>query len=308
MNFDLLTWIGMFATFACVTCTLLILVSFINDLNKRYSERFVREASTEMEDVLIELPPEKLYTMSIFLGLFGAMLGAGYVIITAAPIEMDEFGMTTGGLSWFKLGFIAGTLGILFFLAPRIYIRHKRKQRLLKFNEQLVDALGSISSSLKAGFSINQAVEVIASERNKPISDEFTVLVREMRLGVTLDDALDKMNTRIKSDDFALVAAAIITARQTGGELTTVLERLAAMIRERLRITNRIQALTAQGRMQAYVIGAMPYLLLIAMSYVAAGLTTAFYNSPIGIIALVIVTILVICGFLTIRKITNIDV
>lgn len=293
---------------ACVTCVLLLGVNVVNDLGVRYRERFLRETSTEMDDVLMELPAEKLFAMSLIFAVILMMCGAGYVVMAADPVRTDAFGVQTGGISWIKMFFIGIICGITGFLIPRWYIRHKKKQRLNKFNEQLVDALGSISSALKAGFSINQAVETIADERNKPISEEFTILVRETRLGVPLDEALDKMVHRIKSDDFELVSAAIITARQTGGELTTVLERLASVIRERMRINGRIRALTAQGRMQAYIIGAMPYLLLIAMSYVSSQMTSEFYNSPIGIIVLIVVTLLDIIGFLMIKKITTIDV
>ena len=79
-----------------------------------------------------------------------------------------------------------------------------------------------MSSSLKAGFSINQAMDAVAHENRSPISFEFTLLMQELRLGVPLEDALEKMNKRLHSSDFELVSVAIITARQTGGELTAI--------------------------------------------------------------------------------------
>ena len=112
----------------------------------------------------------------------------------------------------------------------------EKKKRLEKFNEQLEDALLAMSSSLKAGFSINQALESVAGEKRNPISFEFNLLIQELRLGVTLDQALEKMADRLECPDFDLTAVAILTARQTGGELTSTLERLAAVIRERIRI------------------------------------------------------------------------
>ncbi len=116
------------------------------------------------------------------------------------------------------------------------------------------------------------------------------------------------MSKRVGSKDFELVAIAVITARQTGGELTNVLERLAYVIRERLRITRKVSALTAQGRLQAIIIGAMPFLLLAAMAYIAPDMVNAFLNSPLGILLLFAAIALVVTGFLVIRKITNIDI
>ena len=187
-------------------------------------------------------------------------------------------------------------------------MRFSSKQRLTKFNEQLEDALLSISGSLKAGFSINQALEVVANENRKPLSSEFSLLMHESHLGVSLDDALDKMAARLNCPDFELVAIAIVTARQTGGELTSILERLASVIRERVRITGRIRALTAQGRMQAVIIGLMPWALFIAMMYIATDMMTNFFSSLPGILCIILVIVLDLAGFLLIRKITSIDI
>ena len=194
------------------------------------------------------------------------------------------------------------------FLAPRFYLRMLKKQRLAKFNEQLEDALLSMSSALKAGFSITQALENVASENRYPISFEFTLLLQELRLGVQFDTALRKMADRLESQDFELVAVAIITARQTGGELTTVLEELAGVIRERIRIMQRVRALTSQGRMQAWLIASVPFVLMFAMTRLAPDLMDAFFGSFVGIVVLLAVVCMVVCGFLWIRKITTIDV
>jgi len=203
---------------------------------------------------------------------------------------------------------LGAIIAIVAFPVPRLILRYLRIKRLAKFNEQLEDALGSMSSSLKAGFSINQALESIADENRPPISIEFRLLVQELRLGVPLDEALNNMCKRIESDDFELVTVAIITARQTGGELTSVPERLASVIRERLRIYRKVNALTAQGRMQAIVIGIMPFALMFLMSYIVPDAMAAFFQSVVGIIACVIAMILVIVGFLAIKKITSIKV
>ena len=199
-------------------------------------------------------------------------------------------------------------IAIVAFPMPRLYLKHLKKQRLIKFNEQLEDALGSMSSALKAGFSINQAIETIAAEDKRSISIEFRLLMQEIRLGVPLERALENLNVRMGSDDFELVATAIITARQTGGELTAIFDRLAGLIRERARINGKLRAMTAQGKLQATIIGVMPLFLLIMMSYAAPTAMDAFFSSIVGIMSMIAAAIMVTIGYLVIRKITTIDI
>ena len=165
-----------------------------------------------------------------------------------------------------------------------------------------------ISSSLKAGFSITQALEEVAELDIRPVSVEFRLLPQEIRLGVPLEQALENMNRRLESDDFALVATAILTARQTGGELTATLERVASLIRERVRISNKVRALTAMGRMQALLIGLMPPALFLGMYHINPVMMRSFLLSPLGIIGIILMVLLDIAGYWMIRKIVSIEV
>lgn len=282
------------AAFAVMLVTYVI-YDFFNYVSDVQRERFLDQAATELDDVLIMIPPGKVLDVSM---AFSAV---------TAFICMLTFAYINSNWNWPQMAFVA-LVAIPAFFAPRFYLRYLKKKRLQKFNEQLEDALTSMSSSLKAGFSINQAIEAIAAENKRPISVEFRLLVQEMRLGVPLEDALNKMVKRMESQDFELVAAAIITARQTGGALTETLERLAGVIRERMRISLKLQSLTAQGKMQATVIALMPVLLLIAMFYISPDMIVGFFHSVAGILMLVFAIILVIIGFLIIRKITTIDI
>jgi tight adherence protein B len=274
----------------------LVIIDTVVYISARYKERYLKEAAVELDDVLLQMPAGRIFDLSLAISAFCCFMT---VII---------FGAASDGFSWFKAIGIGLFVAILAFPVPRLILRFLRKKRLAKFNEQLEDALGSISSSLKAGFSINQALESIADDNRPPISIEFRLLVQEIRLGVPLEVALDNMCKRIESDDFELVTVAIITARQTGGELTSVLERLAAVIRERLRIHRKVSALTAQGRMQAWVVGAVPFILLILMSLLTPDAMAGFFESAIGIISCIVAFILVVAGFLVIKKITSIKV
>ncbi|MCK4982353.1 MAG: type II secretion system F family protein [Victivallaceae bacterium] len=296
MNILTSTWGPSICVLMAVTIATLVIIDTFLYISARYKERYLKEAAVELDDVLLQMPAGRIFDLSLAISAFCCFMT---VII---------FGMTSGGFSWVKAIGLGSIVAVGTFPMPRLILRYLRIRRLAKFNEQLEDALGGMSSSLKAGFSINQALESIADENRPPISIEFRLLLQELRLGVPLENALDNMCKRIESEDFELVAVAIITARQTGGELTSVLERLASVIRERLRIHRKVSALTAQGRLQAIVIGIMPFALMFMMSYIVPDAMESFFESVIGIISCVVAVILVIVGFLSIKKITSIKV
>ncbi len=166
----------------------------------------------------------------------------------------------------------------------------------------------NMSGALKAGFSINQAIDEVASRPMPPISVEFRLLAQECRLGVTLDKALRNMEKRVDSPDFELVSMAVITARQTGGELTGTLERLAGLMRERVRINGKINSLTAMGRLQASIIGIMPFLLLLGMYQVSPSLMSGLFDSWAGYFMIFAVIVLDVTGFMVIKRIITIDI
>ena len=274
----------------------MVIVDFFVYASKSYKEKFIEEAAVELDDVLIQIPPAKILDLSLALSFLSGFLAFAFLALFS-----EEF-------SWAKGLFFALAFALVAFPMPRLYLRYKKKMRLIKFNEQLEDALTSMSSALKSGFSINQALDVVAQENRRPISLEFRQLVQEIRLGVKLEDALQNMVKRLQSDDMELVATAIITARQTGGELTVIFERLAGVIRERTRIQGRIRAITSMGRLQANLVGVMPFILMVVLSYMAQDIMSTFFNSMIGIIAISVVCVLVLTGFLIIRKIVTIDI
>ncbi len=280
---------------AATTFAALALFDVINFVAIRYREKFLQETSTELDDVLIQLPASRLFDISIGLSVAGAVITFG-ILLLRNPV------LSSGNV-------IASLIvGVLLFPVPRLILKNLRIRRLKKFNIQLEDALRIISTSLKAGFSINQALEEVTEMNISPISQEFRLLLQELRLGVTFEQAFENMNNRLNLPDFELVATAILTARQTGGELTGALERVADLIRERVRIANKIDAMTAMGRLQALLIGAMPFLLLLGMRYVNPGMISGFFDTFYGWVALTAIIILDICGILTIRKITTIEV
>lgn len=290
------TLIPAFLVMCSVFCLSLAVIDIIMYISKRYKDKYLEETGTELDDILLQLPPARILDLNIAISIFfGIIASLLYALRVQSPGPMSIF-----------------ILFIIFFVItfpiPKIILRVLKKRRTEKFNIQLESALGNVASNLKAGFSINQAFEELANSNKHPLAVEFRMLMQEIRLGVSMDDALENMSRRIGSDDFELVATAVITARQTGGELTSTLERLAGLIRERMRINGKLKAMTAMGRLQALMIGCMPFLLLLGMYYVSPGMVGTFFNTPIGYVTMMVVIILDIVGFLVIKKITTIDV
>jgi tight adherence protein B len=216
-----------------------------------------------------------------------------------------------GGFSGksFMAGMLVGSLAAAGgWRIPKAVLAVMKKRRLMRFNEQLVDSLVNMSNALKAGFSIQQAIEMVIREGQSPISQEFGTFIHQARVGMRLEDAMENMRQRVGSDDLTLMVGAIEIARQTGGNLTEVFEKIAHTIRERLRIEQRIRTLTAQGRLQGIVVGCTPLLLGLAMYFLDPGMMLMFLHSGAGMVTLGGVVLLIVLGALVIRKIIAIDV
>jgi len=209
---------------------------------------------------------------------------------------------------------LATVIGLVGFYFPLLFLKLKFKARQKAFNNQLLDTLLMMSSSLKAGYSFQQAMELVAQEGQPPTSDEFRRVIKETSLGRNLDDALMAMNERIQSDDLDLVITVVMIQRQIGGNLAEIFERIAETIRERQKLKGDIKALTAQGRLSGMVIGALPFFLLGAMWIINPEYTGLLFTFKTkggafkGWYLLVFGGILQVIGMYIIFKITDIEI
>jgi len=188
------------------------------------------------------------------------------------------------------------------------YAKWLNARYVRKFDEQLTDALGTMSNALRAGFSISQAFESVAESDMHPISDEFALLLQQMRVGVSFDDALASLDKRIGSDDLTLVVTAIDIARKTGGNLTEIFDSISDTIRARMRIERKVRTLTAQGRLQGIIVSLMPFFLCGVMTVMKPGMMIPFLTSLNGIVCLAGASVMVMIGWIIIRKIVTIKV
>lgn len=193
-------------------------------------------------------------------------------------------------------------------LAPRFLYALMRQRRLDKFEYQLPDALMMLAGGMRAGVGLTSALQQLVAESQAPIKQEFSLLLREQRLGVTLEQSLANLARRVPTQTTILVVSAMRIAVETGGGLSETLERTAHMIRSRLQMEGKIKALTAQGKMQAWVVGLLPLLLMLVLDHMEPEAMSQLWHTPMGWGVLAIVAFLEIMGLYIIRKIVMIDV
>jgi tight adherence protein B len=225
------------------------------------------------------------------------MLGWGIAVLS---------GLFFAGIVWFYLSSLKIKAGWQNGTSPLArWLDNRRRE---KFNAQLPEALSTMSNALRAGFSIVQSFGSVVEMSDKPISEEFEILQRQLSIGMSFDDALDSMSQRVGSDDLTLVTTAILISRKTGGNVTEIFDKISETIRGRMKIERKVKTLTAQGRMQGIIVSAMPVLLGVAMTILKPKLMIPFLCSLTGVISCLVMFLLIVLGWLMIRKIVNIDV
>ena len=199
-------------------------------------------------------------------------------------------------------------VAVMAVVMPRIVLHLITNRRRLKIVMQLPDVLLMLGSSLRSGTSLQIALDLAIQETPAPLSQELGVVVREQRLGLAVDDALEGMANRLKLEEVELVVAALTIARDVGGNLAETLDRLAATLRSKSTMEGKIRALTSQGKLQGWVVGGLPLVLMLVLSYMQHDQMMPLFTTGIGWLVLGVIGILEITGFLMIRRIVAIDV
>ncbi|HHO69153.1 MAG TPA: secretion system protein F [Gammaproteobacteria bacterium] len=207
-------------------------------------------------------------------------------------------------------GDLAPALGmaLLVMVVPFYLYRSMRRKRWRAFERQLPEALSMISSGLGAGASLGMALESLVREQPAPLSQEFMLFLREQRLGVDFETSLRNMERRLPLADFHMFASALRISREVGGNLGEILERLADTLRRKATMEGKIESLTAQGKMQGYVMTALPVFLGFLLYFLEPEAMAQLFTTPKGWTVLAVVFIMESLGYVFIRKVTHIDV
>jgi tight adherence protein B len=229
----------------------------------------------------------------------GKVVLSGIVSAVVCGLLADHF---TGILG---LALVIGAVGSL---APIIVLRFKKSKRVAKFNEALPDSIDLMSRALRAGHSMSSSIEVIAQQSPEPLASEFEACFQQQKFGIPFRDSMLAMGERIPSDDLHFFITAILVQKETGGDLTDILDRTTKLIRDRIRIQGEIKTHTAQGRLTGWILSLMPLGMLLLMNFITPGYSDVLFNTWIGQRLLMGGGVLILIGGLIIRKIVDIKV
>jgi tight adherence protein B len=252
----------------------------------QWRQRFTEMARVTLADMFVFIDPAALFKLNLaaFLGL---------------PL-----------LTWVvtQSGFLALLAAVAGAVMPRVTWAVLRKRRMDKLIVQLPDGLTMMAGAMRAGAGLQAALELVVKETPAPLSQEFSVLLREQRLGLPLEESLRGLSERLKLEDVNLFVSALTIAKEVGGNLSEILERLASTLRSKAVMEGKIKALTSQGKLQGIVVGLLPIFLagvLYAMDPVAM---RPMFVTYWGWGTMAVIAVLLLLGGVFIRKIVSIDV
>ncbi|MES2161633.1 MAG: type II secretion system F family protein [Pseudomonadota bacterium] len=252
----------------------------------RYRAHFTERTRFQVREFFLFVDPAKIFMAHAALMTLGAIVA----------------GLATGSV------LVAAAVFVGLALLPRTVYAWLRVRRLRKFEEQLPDALMMLAGALRAGLSLNMAISHLVVEAQAPLGQEFTLMLREQRLGVTLEQSLNGLVRRIPTQTTILVVSAMRIATETGGGLAEMLERTANTVRSRLQIEGKIRALTAQGKLQAWIVGLLPLSLMLVLDHMEPDAMSQLWHTRMGWAALAVIGTLEVLGIHVIRRIVAIDV
>jgi tight adherence protein B len=199
---------------------------------------------------------------------------------------------------------IAGLLGS----APSLYIAFRRKRRIQKFERQLPDALDLISRSLKAGHAFSTGLHVVVQEFDDPVATEFHRTERQIRLGAGVEQALRALTERVSCPDLRFFAVAVTIQRETGGNLAEVLENISSLIKGRFKMKGRVRALSAEGRLSAIVLLALPFAIALLLSIVNPEYVGVLVEDHFGKMLIFFSLLMLGIGIIAINKMIDVKV
>ena len=262
------------------------LVDISGRLLQAWRERFTRETGFHLRELFLFVDPARLYVLNLALTLLGA------------------------GTAWLLTGsvLVALAVTVVLVLSPSLVLRWLRARRIDQVEQQLPDALQMLAGTARAGLSLPAAIRQVSTELAPPLQQELLLVQHEQRLGVSLDDALENLARRIPAQPVKLMVSAMRIANETGGGLAETLERTATTLRSQHAMALKIRALTAQGKLQAWVVGLLPVFLLWVLHRMEPEAMAQLWTTQLGWGVLAAVIVMEFIGVLLIRRIVAIDI
>lgn len=269
----------------CVVMVVALILALLLRVMRGYEHAFVHRVGSTLKHSFIIANPRTLFALNVIATLIGA--GIAYIAI-------GTFGAVLVGVGGLVL--------------PRVVIAVLRKRRVKRFVYQLPDALLALASALRAGSNLAKGLELLATRQPPPLSQEFTIVLAEYRVGKQLSDALHDLRARIDTPEIELMNTAVNVSRRVGGNLADTLESLAKTLQEKAHIEGKIDALTSMGRAQGWVVGLLPLFIGFVLYQQQPERMSLLFTQWYGWIVLAVVCAMMTLAAWMIRKIVNIDV
>lgn len=265
------------------------LFSFIDDQTYGTRDYILRK----FEIMFVEVEPQKITWALLFMSF-------GLGIITFCIIAL---------LGKLLLASVMGVVVlILGWKAPKPIVDFFEKKRVKQYSLQMVDALNLLANGLRAGLTMPQAIGMVVDEMPAPVSQEFNLVLQQAKIGVPLDEALENLKKRVYTEDNEMFVTSVNILRETGGNLAETFDTIVLVIRERVRLQLKIDTYVASGKIQAYIIGAMPFLMMLMFGSGDPDYFPMLFGTPLGIVALIVICGMVGIGMWAILKIIDIKV
>lgn len=281
-NAEIVSFVLYSVAFFCVAW---VAVGIARQLFTLYQRNFYKQVDKGLRDVVVMMEPGQVFTLTLV------------AVIIVTPLVF-----------WLTNIVIALFVAAAIFVAPRITLNVMKKKRSDDFIEQLPDALSSISSSLRSGLNLVKAFQQVAKNQPQPLSQEFTQVLVEYRVGTDLNDSLDQMAKRIDRDDLLLMNSAIKISRTVGGNLADTLEVLSKTLREKSKVEGKIKALTSMGKAQGTLATFFPVFIGYVFYKIEPESMSMLFTTKLGLIWLSIMIVMSIMAYFMIQKIVNVDV
>jgi tight adherence protein B len=247
----------------------------------------------KFEIIHVEVDPQKVTWALLIISIGSGIL----VFCTLAIIGKTALGVVAG---------IAATIGGWKIPRPAVdFFEEKRKK---KYQLQMVDALNLLANGIRAGLTMPQAIGMVVDELPAPVSQEFNLVLQQAKIGVPLDEALENLKKRVYTEDNEMFVTSVNILRETGGNLAEVFDTITLVIRERVRLQLKIDTYVASGKMQAYIIGCMPFAMIVMFGSGDPDYFPLLFGTVLGIVALLLICGMVGLGMFVILKIIDIKV
>lgn len=272
--------------FLCVTLLGFLVARSSTVFWGRYQEAFTEQARFNLADMFMFMDAGNLFRLN----------AVALLLIPA--------------LIWFLTGnpLLAAVALVLILVLPKKVYTWMRQRRLDRIQQQLPDGLMMVAGSMRAGLGFTPALESLARDIEPPLAQEFALLLREQRMGIKLDEAMEHLHARVPIQDVALFVAAVGISREVGGNLAESMASLADTLRRRLIMEGKVKSLTAQGRLQGIVMAMMPMGLIAFLSFAYPETMREMYHSYLGWGIIAVAAVLEYLGYRMCRKIMSIDI